>query len=113
MHFPAHQIQTPSRQQTAIPVVVVTTPYDPTLLTAPDLSYPLSALKAGIQGKVLLQMTVSPEGKVTAVHVLSGIPVWATAAKSAASQNIYKPSPVAGSKPTTKQIEFDFRLVKP
>jgi TonB family protein len=48
--------------------------------TPKDMTYPVLAAEAGIQGEVKIQMTVDPDGKVVNVQTVSGQPLLAKAA---------------------------------
>src|SRR5262249_29719680 len=53
--------------------------------------YPQAAKDAGIQGVVVLEATISKEGKVTGMNVVSGNPLLTQAAMDAVGQWVYKP----------------------
>src|SRR5262245_33390851 len=59
--------------------------------------YPASAAGAHIQGRVILQISISPEGKVTAARRLSGHPLFEPSAIHAVSQWRYEPFIVEGA----------------
>jgi protein TonB len=54
--------------------------------------YPDIAARANVQGAVVLDCTVSPQGRVTAVTVVRGVPLLNEAAISAVRQWIYTPT---------------------
>ena len=56
-------------------------------------SYPDIAKQARVQGVVILECTISPQGKVTDVKVLRGIPLLDAAAIEAVKQWVYSPDP--------------------
>ena len=58
--------------------------------------YPLEARADHIQGDVILQVTISKEGKVTALKPISGPPVLVEAAMDAVRQWTYKPYTLNG-----------------
>lgn len=53
--------------------------------------YPIMAATANIQGKVMVEATISPEGKVSHVRVISGHPMLAQAALDAVRQWTFQP----------------------
>ena len=67
-------------------------------------TYPELARRMNVHGKVKLQITVSPDGNVKAVHVLGGHPVLVGASEEAVKQWKFE----AGAKETTQIIEFNF-----
>ena len=54
--------------------------------------YPDIAMRANVQGAVVLECTVSPQGRVAAVTVLRGIPLLNDAAVAAVKQWVYTPT---------------------
>jgi protein TonB len=73
--------------------------------------YPPLAKAARIQGKVLLKATVSKDGDVTGVNVVSGHPMLAPSAIEAVKKWKYKPFLVDGQPMTVKaEIEVPFSL---
>nr|WP_246301721.1 energy transducer TonB [Granulicella arctica] len=62
-----------------------------TLASAKPPGYPLAARAAGIDGPVVLKGTVSKEGKMQDIRVLSGAPELQQAAVDAVSGWTYKP----------------------
>jgi protein TonB len=64
------------------------------LLKRVDPIYPKAAQEAGVEGSVILQATISTEGKVESVKILSSIPLLDQAAIEAVRQWIYKPMEV-------------------
>ena len=54
--------------------------------------YPELALRAGVHGTVVLECTVSPQGKVTDARVLRSIPLLDAAALEAVKQWVYAPT---------------------
>lgn len=62
-----------------------------TLTSAKPPGYPLAAKAAGIDGPVILKGTISKEGKMQDIHVLSGPPELRQAAIDAVSGWTYKP----------------------
>ncbi|SFS01222.1 TonB family C-terminal domain-containing protein [Granulicella pectinivorans] len=62
-----------------------------TLASAKPPGYPLAAKAAGIEGHVVLKATISKEGKVQDIHVVSGPPELREAAINAVQYWTYKP----------------------
>ncbi len=58
--------------------------------------YPELARRSGTYGDVRLQLTVSPAGKVTDIHVLDGAAILRQAASNAVSQWQYRPATLDG-----------------
>ena len=58
------------KQPEAKPQTYVQANSQPFDISNPKPLYPVSARKRGIQGKVLLQLSITAEGKVAAVHVM-------------------------------------------
>ena len=76
-----------------------------------DPEYPPLAEVARIQGKVLLEATISKNGDVTAVNVVSGHPMLAPSAIEAVKKWRYKPFLVDGQAIEVKtEIEVPFSL---
>ncbi len=76
-----------------------------------DPEYPPLAKAARIQGKVLLKATVSKDGDVTGVNVVSGHPMLAPSAIEAVKKWKYKPFLVDGQPVAVKtEIEVPFSL---
>jgi protein TonB len=61
---------------------------------APD--YPEIARAAGVQGRVVLECRLTPEGRVEGVRVVSGHPLLSPAAAAAVSQWLYRPTLLNG-----------------
>jgi protein TonB len=59
--------------------------------------YPAIAVRAGVSGTVVLECLVSPQGRVTGVQVLRGIPLLDAAAVEAVRQWVYTPTLRAGA----------------
>lgn len=81
------------------------------LITSRVPAYPEAARTEGVQGRVLLQATISKEGEVEQLHVLDGDPMLRAAAMDAVSKWRYRPYTVNG-KPVevSTNIRVDFRL---
>lgn len=74
------------------------------LKTRVEPEYPPIARQLSLQGKVKVEATVAPDGHVTAMKVLGGNPVLASAATDAIKKWRYEPGP----KETIDIIEVDF-----
>ncbi len=76
-------------------------------------SYPANALRMRVEGSVELMATVSKEGNITRIKVLSGDPQLIKAATDAVKQWKYKPYQL-NNEPVeiTTQVTINFRLPK-
>jgi protein TonB len=73
--------------------------------------YPDIAKQARVQGVVILECTISPQGRVTDVKVLRGIPLLDDAAKEAVRQWVYSPTLLNGVPvPVIMTVTVNFRL---
>jgi protein TonB len=73
--------------------------------------YPDIAKQARVQGVVILECTISPQGKVTDVKVLRGIPLLDAAAIDAVKQWVYTPTLLNGVPvPVIMTVTVNFRL---
>ena len=73
--------------------------------------YPEDAKAARVQGMVILECTISPEGNVTDVRVLRGIPLLDQAAIHAVKQWRYTPTLLNGvAVPVVMTVTVNFRL---
>jgi len=73
--------------------------------------YPDIAKQARVQGVVILECTISPQGKVTNVTVLRGIPLLDTAAVEAVKQWVYTPTLLNGVPvPVIMTVTVNFKL---
>jgi protein TonB len=73
--------------------------------------YPDIARQARVQGIVILECTISPQGKVTDVKVLRSIPLLDEAAKEAVRQWVYTPTLLNGVPvPVIMTVTVNFRL---
>ncbi|GAC1424358.1 MAG: hypothetical protein NVSMB62_21220 [Acidobacteriaceae bacterium] len=80
------------------------------LVRSTDPGYPMLARVAHVQGEVILQAVISPEGEVVATHVLSGHRLLRSAASSAVKQWRYRPFLVDGRPVNVATIvTVDFR----
>jgi TonB family protein len=74
-------------------------------------AYPDPAKEARVQGVVILEATISPEGKVTDVKILRGIPLLDEAAIEAVRQWVYTPTLLNGEPvPVIMTVTVNFRL---
>jgi protein TonB len=72
--------------------------------------YPEAARRLGVQGVVKLQATVGPNGRVTAVRVLSGDPMLREASVNAVRQWVYRPAMLNGDPvESTADIVLSFK----
>jgi TonB family protein len=73
--------------------------------------YPEMAKRARVQGTVILEATISPQGRVTDVKVLRGIPMLDNAAMSAVREWTYTPTMLNGVPvPVIMSVTVNFRL---
>lgn len=73
--------------------------------------YPRAAVKEGVQGVVVLECTVSPQGKVVAVKVLRSVPLLDQAAIDAVRQWEYTPTLLDGvAVPVIMTVTVNFKL---
>jgi protein TonB len=73
--------------------------------------YPDIAKQARVQGVVILECTISPQGKVTDVKVLRGIPLLDQAAVEAVKQWVYTPTLLNGVPvPVIMTVTVNFKL---
>jgi protein TonB len=73
--------------------------------------YPDIAKQARVQGVVILECTISPQGKVTDVKVLRGIPLLDQAATDAVRQWVYTPTLLNGVPvPVIMTVTVNFKL---
>jgi protein TonB len=73
--------------------------------------YPDIAKQARVQGLVILECTISPQGKVTDVKVLRGLPLLDAAAEEAVKQWVYTPTLLNGVPvPVIMTVTVNFRL---
>ena len=69
------------------------------------------AKQARVQGVVILECTISPQGKVTDVKVLRGIPLLDAAATEAVKQWVYSPTLLNGVPvPVIMTVTVNFKL---
>jgi protein TonB len=76
-----------------------------------DPKYPDIARTARVQGVVILECVISPQGKVTEARVLRGIPLLEQAALEAVKQWVYSPTLLNGVPvPVVMTVTVNFRL---
>lgn len=84
---------------------------EPKKLRNVDPVYPDIAKQARVQGIVILECTISPQGKVTNVKVLRGIPLLDQAAIDAVRLWVYSPTLLNGVPvPVIMTVTVNFRL---
>jgi protein TonB len=84
---------------------------EPKLVHMEQPQYPPAAKKSGVQGVVVIEATVTPEGRVDKVKVISGSPLLADAATEAVSHWKYEPTYLNGQAVPvilTAKITFSF-----
>jgi protein TonB len=70
--------------------------------TTPE--YPALARQLNVSGKVKLEVTISPDGRVTSARTVGGSPLLVQPATDAVKKWRYEPGP----KETTEIVEFNF-----
>lgn len=91
------------------PLAVATTMPKPLKMEPPE--YPEKARDLGIEGRVMLELTVDGEGKVIQVRIVQGLhPVLDAAAVEAAKKMRFLPGTVNGT-PVTLKIPVPFKFV--
>jgi TonB family protein len=74
--------------------------------------YPPIAKKTGLQGKVVLKVTINSEGKVAQVNVISGHPMLVSSAMEAVRKWEYSPLVINGNRVSvTGIVEVPFKLM--
>jgi protein TonB len=74
-------------------------------------NYPEMAKRARVQGTVILEATISPQGRVSEVKVLRGVPMLDEAAMGAVRQWTYSPTMLNGVPvPVIMTVTVNFRL---
>jgi TonB family protein len=81
----------------------------PVPVSQPRPRYPESALKAGLEGTVLIQILVDRTGKVRDVLVKKGPEVFHEAAKEVAWKSAWRPA-IRGGKPVAVWVAFPIRF---
>jgi periplasmic protein TonB len=83
----------------------------PSKLSNASPIYPPMAKQARVEGTVILEATISPQGRVTDVKVLRGIPLLDNAAINAVRQWHYSPTRLNGTPvPVIMTVTVNFRL---
>jgi TonB family protein len=87
----------------------------PILVSKVDPIYPAAARQAGIEGAVILQVSIDSDGAVSNVRVRHGLPLGITeAAVGAVRQWRYRPARGPhGPIPSARTVRIDFRLTGP
>ncbi len=81
------------------------------LLSAPAPDYPKLAKFAHVEGQVVMQAVVGPDGTVSAVHILSGHVLLRSAAEHAIRRWQYRPYTLHGVPTNVSTIvTVEFRL---
>jgi protein TonB len=84
---------------------------EPKKLKSVNPVYPDIAKSARVQGVVILECTISPQGKVTNVTVLRGIPLLNESAIEAVKQWVYTPTLLNGVPvPVIMTVTVNFKL---
>jgi TonB family protein len=84
---------------------------EPRKIKAVHVVYPEDAKNARLQGTVLLDVTITTEGKVSDVKVLQGVPLLDNAAVAAVSQWEYEPTILHGHPvPVVMTVTVKFQL---
>jgi protein TonB len=79
----------------------------PIKVVRPD--YPKFAMLSHIEGDVVVELKVNPNGRVQNVRTISGKPILAAAAEDAAREFQYLPF-TAKHVPAVTQVRFNFKL---
>lgn len=113
--LPAPSLPEPANSATSAPVTAVLAAPTPTLvapsspvqqsgrvergraISQPRPVYPQAAMRAGIEGSVVLATTIGTDGKIKKVNVVSGHPLLTQAALDAVKQWRYQPSYLNGA----------------
>ncbi len=84
---------------------------EPKKLKEVQPTYPASARQARVQGAVILECTISPQGRVTDVRVVRGIPLLDQSAIEAVKQRVYSPTLLNGvAVPVIMTVTVGFTL---
>lgn len=84
---------------------------EPKKLKATIPAYPDIAKQARVQGVVILECTISPQGRVTNVTLLRGVPLLDQAAMDAVKQWVYTPTLLNGVPvPVIMTVTVNFKL---
>ena len=91
--------------------LAVSSDQQPKLIKKVNPEYPEDALKAGIQGKVVIEATTDKKGMVVEAKVIAGHPLLNKAALKALKQWEYKPYIIDGEKKAVKfTVVMNFHL---
>ncbi len=74
----------------------------PRLISGPPAKYPVAARKAGIQGKVVVELVVNEKGRVTKASVIDGIDQLNQAALDAVKKWVFEPYTLEGKSHQTR-----------
>jgi protein TonB len=94
-----------------VPVRLVSGILEPKRLHSVSPVYPDIARQARVQGKVVLEATINPQGRVISVRVMEGVPLLDQAAVDAVKQWEYTPTLLNGvAVPVIMTVTVNFRL---
>ena len=86
----------------------------PKVIKRVNASYTAEALRAGVQGSVMVEVTIDPQGKVSDTKVTRSIPLLDSAAVAAARQWEFTPTIIDGKPvPAIATIELSFNMAPP
>jgi protein TonB len=86
----------------------------PRVIKRVNASYTAEALRAGVQGSVMVEVTIDPQGKVSDTKVTRSIPLLDAAAVAAARQWEFTPTIIDGTPvPAIATIELSFNMAPP
>lgn len=104
-------VDAPARKETPAPVRVGGSIKEPRKIKNVKPIYPPVAIQSRVQGIVILECTISPEGDVTRATVLRGFPLLDQAAIDAVRQWVYAPTLVDGEAVSVVMtVTINFRL---
>ena len=108
----APTVEGPARkEEPPAPVRVGGTTKEPRKIKNVKPRYPPAAIQSRIQGMVILECTIGPQGDVTRVTILRGIPLLDQAAIDAVRQWVYAPTLVDGAAvPVIMTVTINFKL---
>lgn len=103
----------PPAPQPAVPVRITSTIERPAKIRNVTPVYPELALRAHVEGTVVLEATISAEGQVTDVRVLRSVPLLDRAAVDAVRQWMYTPTRINGvAMPVVMSVTVTFTLTR-
>ena len=107
----ANRLQRASSLQLQQALELSPTADEGSLLRRVEPQYPVEAMQQRIQGTVVLEVRIDPEGRIQGIRVVSGQPILADAAMAAVKLWRFKPQIVSG-RPAEMQttITLNFRL---